>query len=155
MDVPGTPPGRVVSYGAIGLGWQLLRDRFSTWLLATVVMWLVLGGLGIVLQLLTVGLVFGEYYLLGPHPIPLAPFLSVVLNVGIQGLLIGGQFRMALKQIDGGEIAVGDMFSLGGSGNAGRDQGDARDVPADGRRLRLPDPAGPDRRRACRCSLSP
>ena len=120
LDVPGTATGRVVSYGAIGLGWQLLRDRYSTWLLATVVMWLVLGGLGIVLQLLTVGLLFGEYYLLGPHPVPLAPFVSVVLNVGIQGLLVGGQIRMALKQIDGGEIAVGDMFSLGGAGNAER-----------------------------------
>ncbi len=46
--------------------------------------------------------------------------LAVPVNLGIQGLLLGSLIRMALKQIDGGRIAVGDLFSLGGAGEAER-----------------------------------
>ena len=120
LDVPSRTAGRVVSYGAIGLGWQLLRQEFGTWVLATLVMFLVVAGVGVVLQPLTIGLMVGEFYLLGPHPFPFVLLLAVPVNLGIQGLLIGGLVRMALKQIDGGKIAVGDLFSLGGAAEAER-----------------------------------
>jgi hypothetical protein len=32
--------------------------------------------------------------------------------MAVQGLLMGGMFRMALKQIDGGEIQLGDLFAV-------------------------------------------
>ncbi len=119
-DVPSRTAGRAVSYGAIGLGWQLLRQEFGTWVLTTLVAILVLGVLGAVLQAATVALLFGEYYLIGPHRFPFAMLLIVPVNVGIQGLMLGSLIRMALKQIDGGRIAVGDLFSLGGAGEAER-----------------------------------
>ncbi len=119
-DVPSRPAGRAVSYGAIGLGWQLLRQEFGTWMLTTLVAVLVLGGVVAVLQAATVALLFGEYYLLGPHRFPFAMLLIVPVNIGIQGLVLGSLIRMALKQIDGGRIAVGDLFSLGGAGEAER-----------------------------------
>ncbi len=120
LDIPARPSGRVLSYGAIGLGWQLLRNQFGTWVLATFMMGLLIAGLGIVLQAMMIGLFLVETYFLGPHPVPWVLPVFVLLNAGIQGWLIGGFIRMALKQIDGGEIGVGDIFSLGGPGNAER-----------------------------------
>ena len=87
LDVPDGPSGRVLSYGAIGLGWQLLRSEFVTWVLATFVMFVLIAGLGIFLQALMVGLFLAEVYLLGPHPFPFVMPVFFLLNVGIQGWL--------------------------------------------------------------------
>ncbi len=117
---PPGPSGRAISWGAIGVAWRLLREQLGTWILTTFVLYLSLMGLGIILQLgMAAGLAIGVG-LLGPIAVPVVMGTMFFLNMGVQGIVYGGLFGMALKQVDGGEVAVGDLFSIGGEGRAER-----------------------------------
>jgi hypothetical protein len=114
------PQAQIISYGAVGVAWQLLRERLGTWMLTTLVLLLALCGLGLVLQIVTMAGMIVAVKLFGAFGIPIVMVVVAALNIGIQGLVYGGLFRMALKQIDGGEVGVGDVFSLGGQNRVER-----------------------------------
>jgi HEAT repeat protein len=104
--------GPVVSFDAVGLAWGLLTQRLGTWVLAVFVVGLAMFGCQFLLNLLAI---FGSTAaaMVLPMPLPMITIVvAIVAGVMVQGVLVGGLYRMALKQIDGGDISVGDVFSV-------------------------------------------
>lgn len=101
-----------VRFSAIGDGWGLFWDRAGTWMLA---------GLAVVIGNwivhAVVGSIFGGRIHLGGAGFrldlpPSGQVLDVVLSTVVNGLFIGGMFRMACRQLRGRPIAVTDLFGV-------------------------------------------
>jgi HEAT repeat protein len=113
-DAVGAPGGGpVVSFDAFGLGWGLLKRRMGTWVLAVLVVGLAQMGCQIALSALS--FVAGVGVAMVGGPVSLTTLAAMAVGLMIQGVLAGGLSKMALKQIDGGDISVGDVFTVGGA----------------------------------------
>jgi HEAT repeat protein len=103
----------VIRFEALGYAWRLLKANLGTWVLATLVMGLGLMGLQIAVGLLSIpgqiaeGLVFRGA--LPFSPVALGVF---ALNLALQGLFTGGMYRLALKQVDGETVRVGQLLNV-------------------------------------------
>lgn len=120
---PGTPGigaagPATVRFEIIGEAWQLLKAQWGTWVLISLVMVLCTNGINFVMAL-GIGIVDGT----GGHPgaNPNAPsplavllqLLAMLVNLAVSAFLTGGILRAAIKQVRGGRIEVGDLFSAG------------------------------------------
>jgi hypothetical protein len=96
------------------MGWSLLKRRLGTWVLAVFVVGLAAMGGQLVLNLL-LGLAagIGAATIQGPAPMVISTVAMMAAGIMLQGVLYGSLSKMALKQIDGEEIAVGDVFTVG------------------------------------------
>ena len=110
--------GPVVSFDAVGLAWGLLTRRLGTWVLAMLVVGLAQFGCQILLNIVAFFGGAAEVSALS-MPFPMVTTLAVMIAaMMVQAVLLGGLYRMALKQIDGGEISVGDVFAVGAAAPA-------------------------------------
>jgi hypothetical protein len=89
----GYMPHRQVNFDVLGPAWKLFQQEAATWLLTALILMAVSGIVGVALSIV-VPIVGG---FVGSIP-------GMVLSVGA--------FRMALKQIRGAKIAVGDVFDI-------------------------------------------
>lgn len=96
--------GPKVSFDTIAEGWGLFRERLGVWI-PTMLVWFVLE---IALDQLTRAIVSDS----GSLPLKAATSLVSLL---LTSFLTAGLVRMALKQVRGEEIGVGDLFSGGSS----------------------------------------
>jgi hypothetical protein len=131
MAVPGGPPPGYpggyapqprVRFDAIGEAWQLFTQQMGVWIGAMLVM----AGSIIVLYALMLVVLFATAGM-QPQNSPQQPSGGSILlmfgGMGVLGLggwvlihfLLGGMFKMALKQIRGEMISVGDVFSETGT----------------------------------------
>jgi HEAT repeats len=104
--------GPAVRFSAIGLGMSLLGKKLWTWALALLVLWFAIMGASIALTLITIPVRMALHPVMGDfaeYPIGLFQILALI---ALEGVLLGGLFRMALKQLDGHEFGVGDMFAV-------------------------------------------
>jgi hypothetical protein len=104
--------GKVISFGAIEIGARLFGRKPGTWILALIVMGLASGGWQFLVNLIGMPLAMASAAVIGAAVLPLLFLILGLLGMAVQGLLMGGMFRMALKQIDGSEIQIGDLFSV-------------------------------------------
>lgn len=106
--------GPVISFDAIGMAWNHFESRTGTWVLAVLAMYVTLVGCNLLLVLLWafVGLPL-EQSVVGTEG--MLTFLGMlVAAILVQAVVFwGGLFKLALKQIDGGEIQVADAFFAG------------------------------------------
>jgi len=106
-----------VRFDTIGDAWRLFQQKMGVWIVAmlitiavvygiALVFGLLLSGLGLVTPTSTSGQTpeFGAGLLIGS-------LLYTVAIYGAMGVFAGGLMKMALKQIRGEDIAVGDLFS--------------------------------------------
>ncbi len=104
--------GPAVRFSAIGLGMSLLGKKLWTWALALLVLWFAIMGVSIALTLITIPIRMALHPVMGDFAeLPIALFQILGL-IALEGVLLGGLFRMALKQLDGHEFGVGDMFAV-------------------------------------------
>ncbi len=112
-------PGRGVSFDAIGEGWRLLTQNLGTWILTTLVYFVVVFAISFV-----IGLIMGALGLAArPQPGQALPtftpgavvgqVVSFVINTVLSAFLTGGLYRMAVNQARGRPVSVGDLFSAG------------------------------------------
>lgn len=112
------PTGRV-NFGWIGEPFELFKANAGIWIVATLVLVLVPGVLGFI-----IGIVFGAANAaagsggFGRSPfssgLPIAVQLVVQLvTAAYQAFLYGGLYGMAVKQVRGEPISLGDLFSGG------------------------------------------
>jgi hypothetical protein len=114
MDAMGRPyrASPLVRFGAIGEGWGLLMRRWPTWVLTALVVLAcnsVLSGL--------VFSFFGVKRIGGPGAFWVGlssegRALQVVLSTAVNGLFLGGMYRMACRQIRGRPFGVATLFSV-------------------------------------------
>lgn len=109
---PAAVAGSVVSFEALGLAWGLFKQQLGTWILAVLVVGVVQFGCQMLLGFLSMLASVAQSMVIGSH-LPISSLLVLALATMIHGVLVGGLFKMALKQIDGGEIRVGDLFDVG------------------------------------------
>jgi len=117
----GAPAGQApqIRFEAIGEAWQLFQQQMATWVLATLLYFVIVG--------LPALLCVGPFYykiltdsrafdndpgaLLG-FMIPMYAGLFLFV-IPLSFVLMGGLYRMALKQLRGETIGVGDLFDIG------------------------------------------
>ena len=106
-----------VRFEIIGEAWSLFQQQMGTWVLAVLILFGINFGLGFVLGLIggVAGLSTsgrgGE-----PNYSPSALFYSLFTNLltsTVTYFFLGGMYRMALKQLRGQQISVGDLFTAG------------------------------------------
>lgn len=114
---PQSPRG--VSFDAISEGWRLLTQNLGTWILTTLVYFVVVVAISF-----AVGLILNAVGLTArPQPGQALPaftpgavvgqLVSFVLNTVLSAFLTGGLYRMAVNQARGRPVSVGDLFSAG------------------------------------------
>jgi uncharacterized membrane protein len=114
---PAYSPRPQLRFDAIGEAWRLFQQQMSTWIVAEIVFMI-----GIALAYLVAILLFGltatifsgisKAIPIAVLAIPLSFFVPItVIVVGVQ-LGLAGMYRMAIKQMQGEQIAVGDLFSV-------------------------------------------
>lgn len=113
VGAPDAGAAAVVSFDAIGLAWGLLKRRMGTWVLAVLIVGFTLIGTQMALNMLAFFAGIAEAAMIGGR-VPLSSLGVLTINMMVQGVLVGGLYKMALKQIDGGDIRVGDVFAIGG-----------------------------------------
>ncbi|MCC6728123.1 MAG: hypothetical protein IT208_02165 [Chthonomonadales bacterium] len=95
--VPPTGPGPEsrarVRFDAINEGWALLQQQMGTWVLTTLITIIIVAVVAAIVRRI--------------------PVLNGLIIAIPEYLLLAGMARMALRQIDGGPIAVGDLFDTG------------------------------------------
>lgn len=101
-----------VRFGAIGEAWGLFKERWPTWVVAglivTVTNTAVVGALHSVFHLkLPEG--GGGFVVAVPPANDLVPAAVVML---VDGVLLGGLFRLACLQVRGRRIEIGDLFGV-------------------------------------------
>ena len=114
MDAMGRafPHAPLVRFGAIGEAWGLLMRRWPTWVLTVVIVLVCNSALGgVVFSLFRVRRIGGP----GTFWMGLSPggqAMQFVLTAAINGLFLGGMFRMACQQIRGGVVGVETLFGV-------------------------------------------
>lgn len=118
------PPGRVpyarVRFDAISEAWALFQQQMGTWVLATLLMFAMIGAIYFVCVVL-LGVVVGAMSAGRPAGAPppdaaigvfIVTILFIVLFVWlVRTLVLGGMFKMAVRQVKGEVISAGDIFS--------------------------------------------
>ena len=113
----GQPPK--IRFEVISEAWQLFTQQMSTWIISMLIMFVVMMIPGIVMGIGMVtamglgglagnrggGVIFG----LGTM---LVMFVGMVLMIVLAFILMGGMYRMAIKQIRGEPIQVSDLWSV-------------------------------------------
>lgn len=89
-----TPPGGAqVRFDVFGQAWQLVSQRLGNWIAIALVYLIVAGLAGVVLANI--------------------PLIGHLAAAAIGGLLMGGLYRAAFRQLRGEEPQVADMFQIG------------------------------------------
>ena len=117
------PAGRVpharVRFDAIPEAWALLQQQMGTWVLATLLMFAMIGAIYFV-WLVSLGLVVGAMGGNKPGGPPtdaavgifVVSFIFLIIFVWVvRTVLLGGLFKMAVRQVRGELISAGDLFS--------------------------------------------
>jgi hypothetical protein len=106
---------RKVRFDAISEAFGLLKDQMGTWVLTMLVYLGIMFGISFVIGLLLSAVGLSTRTGSGQAPnigaMIFVQMISFVLNLALSGFLLGGLYRMALKQVRGQAIAVGDLFS--------------------------------------------
>jgi hypothetical protein len=101
-----------VRFSAIGEGWGLLIQRWPMWVLTALIVLVCNSALsGVVFSFFRVRPIGGP----GPFWVGLSPggqALQVVLSTAINGIFLGGMFRMACQQIRGRVVGIETLFSV-------------------------------------------
>lgn len=120
-----TPPSARIDFGWLGQAWSLFSAQAGVWVGALVLLFLVEAVLWVLLAIPTgvLASMRGIYVLLFTHPgtpppasaRPYQDFaqteLFSILLAGLSAILAGGLYRMALRQLRGERISVGNLFS--------------------------------------------
>ena len=106
------PRAPLVRSGAIGEAWGLLMDRWPMWVLTVLIVLVCNSALGgVVFSLFGVQRIGGA----GPFWMGLSSrgqAAQFVLTTAVNGLFLGGMFRMACRQIRGRVVGVETLFSV-------------------------------------------
>jgi HEAT repeat protein/uncharacterized membrane protein len=102
--------GPVVSFDVVGLAWRLFTSRMGTWVLAVFLFGLLQFCCQIALSIVMALIAPAEAATIGSPGLISLVMVSFV-GLMIYSVLLGGILKMALKQVDGGEIGVGDVFT--------------------------------------------
>lgn len=113
----GLNPNAQVRMEAIGTAWGLIRAQMGTWVVVTLLFWII----NTVVQApFTAGNLQQQMEAIRtnnpsmmPQPNPGLQGITSILSIVVAAFLMPGLYKMALKQIDGEEISVGDLFSGG------------------------------------------
>jgi hypothetical protein len=109
----GTPQ---IRFDAIGDAWRLLQAQMSTWIVAQLLM-LVVVGITYFVAIFVFGIILAATFgLLSKTPLgffafPLAIFVPLAIILSVMFILMGGMYRMAIRQMRGDTIQVGDLFA--------------------------------------------
>jgi uncharacterized membrane protein len=106
-----------VRFEIIGEAWSLFQQQMGTWILSTFILFAITFSLSFLLSFTSS--IFGLSTTgpdgepnITPISVSFTMFTSLITNV-VTYFLLGGLYRMALKQLRGQEINVGDLFSAG------------------------------------------
>ena len=105
-------PNAKIRFAAIGEAWALVRARLGTWMLISLLCFLIPNVISFVVQY--VPLLVGWMRPTSTGDIP--PALSVparLVDLILEAFLTAGCFNVALKQVRGTRISVGDLFGAG------------------------------------------
>lgn len=114
----GYTPRPQIRFDAIGEAWRLFQQQMSTWIVATIVAGIGIAIVGVVMYVLMGAMFFGAAATRGGAA---AGFSIMGFFIGILMFAVyfaaimvfgGGLFRMAIKQVRGEAIAVGDIFTV-------------------------------------------
>ena len=111
-NVPAPPK---VHFEAIGEAWRLLQSQMSTWIVTYLIYLIIAGGASYALRILTRPLGWDyDPQRDGTH-IPWATamsaaFLRSMITSVLAAYFMGGMYRMALKQVRGETISIGELF---------------------------------------------
>ncbi len=118
---PGYSPRPQIRFDVIGEAWRLFQQQMGTWIVAVLVVVVCYVAVAIVFGVLGAGMSIGAGQL-GPRGAAGAAafqgtagalrMLQSAINLIIQYFFMGGLVRMALRQIRGEPIAVGDIFTV-------------------------------------------
>jgi hypothetical protein len=114
MDAMGRPyrVSPEVRFSAIGEGWGLLMQRWPTWVLTALVVLVCNSALsGLVFSFFKVRPIGGP----GAFWVGLSPggqAIQAVLSTAVNGLFLGGMYRMACRQIRGRPFGVETLFGV-------------------------------------------
>jgi uncharacterized membrane protein len=115
-DVPSLP--RRIRYEIIGESFGLMQKEMGTWVLASLILIAVSWGSSIVIQLALGVMGLHSGFGRSEHASTLMAIISFVFqeicSTAVSAFLVGGMFQMAIKQLRGERIAIGDLFSSGG-----------------------------------------
>lgn len=113
----GQPPK--IRFEVIGEAWQLFTQQMSTWVIAVLIMFVAMMVPGIVMVIGIVGSGMlgglagnragGAVFGLG---MMLMMFVGILLIAVITAVMMGGMYRMAIKQIRGEPIQISDLWSV-------------------------------------------
>lgn len=118
-----TPPAARIDFGWLGQAWTLFSAQAGVWIGALLSSFLLEAALWVLLAIPTGVSMQAIYVLLLTHPgtpprpsaHPYQDFaqteLFSILLAGISAILAGGLYRMALRQLRGEPISVGNLFS--------------------------------------------
>jgi hypothetical protein len=107
-----SPAPALVRFSAIGEGWGLIMQRWPMWVLTVLIVMVCNSALGgLVFSLFGVPMRGGRgIFWLGLSPGGRA--LQSVLTAVVNGVFLGGMFRMACRQIRGRPVGVETLFSV-------------------------------------------
>jgi hypothetical protein len=115
MSIPGQFTAVPLGFGAFGLWFErtfnLWRDRWQVWVLQALVLIVIVGVSSAIGEFLTFP--YEKNDTAPPVSIALASFAFSILSSALQVFLTLGIVKTALKQLQGEEITVGDIFTAG------------------------------------------
>jgi len=100
----------LIRFDAIGRAWALFRQEPGTWLLAALITIVILAGINGASFMLSIPLGVVMSAALGGFGGLLISLLGTAVFVAVQGVLMAGLIRMAVKQVDGEKFSLGEMF---------------------------------------------
>jgi hypothetical protein len=103
------PPGRV-RFAAIGDAWNDMTRHWATWALAALVVFLANGALNPFVRGASSLVYHSPYHRFLYHRTSLRDAVSLGLSMVVNGILLGGMFRMALNQLRGKRLTLGDLL---------------------------------------------
>lgn len=125
MAVYGGPPSDqpyayrpAINYGVIGEAWQLVTAQLGTWIVAMLLWMLVVGGVYFAFMIAAFAVLLPSTMGGGPPSIGanlISQFISftgsIIANV-VNYVVLGGMYRMAIRQLRGEAISASDIFSV-------------------------------------------
>ncbi len=105
--------GPAVRFSAIGLGMSLLGKNFWTWVLASLLGGFAMGGVNVAISVLGIPVQMIMTPVVGAQSaIGAIGLMQMIAMMALLGVVWGGFYRMALRQLDGYQISVSDMFAI-------------------------------------------